>query len=134
MAVEHHLVGEERFVVLDAGIVDPRNVSGGEHAHDAGHVERRGHVQSRDPGMRLSHLDRVGMQHVLRPLDEVVGVERFAGDVERRALMWDGSPDDGIARSLRERAHAPTSMGWFVAYTLSRAVRSIALLYAALAR
>ena len=35
---EHHDLGEERLVVLDAGVVDPRHVLGGEHAD---HPRRR---------------------------------------------------------------------------------------------
>jgi hypothetical protein len=36
VAEEHHLVGEERLVVLDARVVDARHVDRGEHPHHAG--------------------------------------------------------------------------------------------------
>jgi hypothetical protein len=37
VAVEHDLVREQGLVVLDAGIVDPGNIRGGQHPHDTGH-------------------------------------------------------------------------------------------------
>ena len=38
VAEEHDLVGEQRLVVLDAGVVDAGHVGGGEHPHDTGHA------------------------------------------------------------------------------------------------
>ena len=51
VADEHHLVGEERLVVLDPGVVDARHVGGGEHADDAVHGQCGRRVEARDAGV-----------------------------------------------------------------------------------
>jgi len=117
VAVEHDLGGKERFVVLDAGVVDARDVGGGEHPDNARHAESAGGVQASDSRVRQRNLNGMRVQHVLGPRDEVIGVERLPGDVERGALMRDGDPDRGIRGSFRERAHAGTSVPGLVAYT-----------------
>ena len=140
VAVEHGLVGEQRFVVLDPGVVDPGDVRGGEHTDDTGDRERGLGAQPGDPGVGVGCLDGVGMQHVLGAQDQVVGVEGLAGDVQRCAFVRNGHPDDGTRGSFGQRAHArascavgyPDEGNW--AYSLRRAWPSIAERYAALAR
>ena len=105
---EHHDLGEERLVVLDAGIVDPRHVLGGEHAHHPGDVERRGGVEPGDPRVRVRRADRVGVQDVVRPVDQVVGVERLSGDVERRALVGQRTADAAHCSAHQERSALPS--------------------------
>nr|BFE73668.1 hypothetical protein GCM10020092_069690 [Actinoplanes digitatis] len=121
VAEEHHLVREERLVVLDAGVVDTGHVGGGEHADHAGHAQRRFDPQRGDPGVCPRHLHGVRVQHVLGPVDQVVGVQRRAGDVQRRALVRYRDPDGAVLRPLRELAHDPAS-----AYSFSRLCSSIA--------
>ena len=101
VAVEHHLVGEQRLVVLDAGVVDARDVSGGQHPDNAGHPQRRLGAQRGDPGVRTRHLHRVRVQHVLGAQHEVVGVQRGAGHVQGGALVRDRCADRRALRPLR---------------------------------
>lgn len=110
--VEHHLVGEQRLVVLDARVVDARHVGRREHPDHAGHGERRPDVQAGDPGVRVERLDGVGVQDVLRADHEVVGVERLTGDVEEGTLVRKGLADNGARGSLGQCTHAPTSSCW----------------------
>jgi hypothetical protein len=127
VAVEHDLGGEERLVVLDPGVVDARDVGGGEDPDHAGDGVGRLGPEGDDPGVRLEHLDGPGVQDVLGPPDQVVGVERLSRDVERGTLVRDGQSDDRVRRPLGERTHAPTSWGLgFSAYSLRRAWPSIA--------
>ena len=126
LAVEHDLAREERLVVLDAGVVDAGHVVGGEHPHDAGHPEGRCGAQGRDPGVCVRRLHRVGVEHGTGPPDEVVGVERGPGDVQRRGLVRELLPHHGIRRSLRQGGHAPTPTVALRAYSLGRAVPSMA--------
>ena len=96
VAVVPDLVGEQRLVVLDAGVVDAGDVLLREHPDDAGDVVRRARVEAGDPRVRVRRLHRVGVQHVLAAADEVVGVERVAGHVQGRALVLHGHADDGV--------------------------------------
>ena len=50
---EHHLAREERLVVLDPGVVDPRHVRGGEHADHAVDLERGSGVEAGHPGVGM---------------------------------------------------------------------------------
>jgi hypothetical protein len=125
VAVEHHLAGEQRLVVLDPGVVDPTDVGGGEHPDDAGHGQRRVGAQPGDPAVRAGDLHRPGVEHVLGAGHQVVGVERVAGDVESGALVGDGEPDRRVLGPLRQGAHAGTSSG-LSAYSLRRLWPSMA--------
>ena len=102
---EHHDLGEERLVVLDAGVVDARHVVGGEHADHPGDRQCGLGVDAGDPGVRVRRADRVRVQRSGRPDDEVVGVERVAGDVQRRALVGQREPDDGVVGPVGQPAH-----------------------------
>ena len=90
VAEVHDLGREQRLVVLDAGVVDAGHVVGGEHPDDPGHVERRSTSSRVTRAWACGDLHGVGVQAVVGPADQVVGVERRAGDVQR-ALSW-GSP------------------------------------------
>ena len=105
VAVVHDLVGEQRLVVLDPGVVDAGYVCFGEHPHDAGHVVRRARVETGDARVGVGRLHRVGVQHVLAAADQVVGVERVAGDVQRRALVLHRHADDGVVGAVAQLAH-----------------------------
>ncbi len=127
VAVEHDLGREQRLVVLDARVVDAGDVGRGEHPHDTGHRQRRFGAQRRDAGVRVRDLDRVGVQHVLGAVDEVVGVQRRAGDVQGRALVRDRQRrPTGCPGRSDKRTHAGTSSA-FSACSLSRLWPSIAL-------
>ena len=101
VAEEHDLAGEQRFVVLDAGIIDAGDVIGGEHANDAGHIERGFRTQPGDARVGVRRLQRIGVQAVLGTADEIVGIERGAGDVQRRGLVWQVQPDHRVRRDVR---------------------------------
>jgi hypothetical protein len=109
VAVEHHLRWEQRLVVLDAGVVHAGHVGGGEHPDDAGDRAGRLGPQRADPGVGVRGLHRPGVQHTGHPDDEVVGVERGPGDVQRRTLVRDLHADLGRRRSLGQRTHRVTS-------------------------
>ena len=83
----HHLAREERLVVPDPRVVDARDVLGAEHPDHAGHLQGGGGPERGHPRVGVRRLHRVGMQAAPRPDDQVVGVERGAGDVEGRALV-----------------------------------------------
>ncbi len=106
VAVEAHLVGEERLVALHPAVVDAGHVGGGEHPHHPRHVVRRLDAQRGDPGVRVGRLDRPGVQAVLGAEDQVVGVERRAGDVLGGALVRDLQADDRVGGALGQPAHA----------------------------
>ncbi len=108
VAVEHDLVGEERFVVLHAGVVDPGHVGRGQYADHAGDGERGPGAQRGDAAAGLHDLDRVGVQHVLGAVHQVVGVERGARDVQVGALVRQGDADDGLLGTLGQVAHEDT--------------------------
>jgi hypothetical protein len=93
MTEELDLGREQRLVVLDAGIVDARNVVGGQHPDHPGHLVRGLHVELGDLALRDEDLHRIGMQAVLGARDKIVGVERASGDVECRGLVRDGVAD-----------------------------------------
>ncbi len=125
VAVEHDLVGEERLVVLHPGVVDTGHVGAGQDADHAGHGERGGGAQRGDPAVGLHDLDRVGVQHVLGALDQVVGVERGARDVLVGALVGHRDADGRLLGTLGQVAHDGTaSVVW--AYSFSRLWPSIA--------
>ena len=81
-------------------------------------------AQAGHPGVRVRRLDRVGVQHAVHPLDEVVGVERRAGDVQGGALVRQGPPDDGALGSLGEGAHAGTPCPASVVLVEAHSLRS----------
>ena len=84
---EPDLGREQRLVVLHARVVDAGHVVRGQHPDHAGHVVGRLHVESGDRALRHEHLHGVGVQAVLGPGDQVVGVERPPGDVQRGGLV-----------------------------------------------
>ncbi len=133
MAVEHDLVGEQRLVVLHAGVVDAGHVGNGQHTDHAGYGERGPGAQRGDPAVGLHDLDRVGVQHVLGPVDQVVRVERGAGDVQVGALVRHRDTDDGPFGAFGQPAHddAPRVV---CANSFGRLWPSIAQRYSALAR
>ncbi len=88
---------EQRLVVLDARVVDAGHVRGGEHPDHPRHVERRRRVEPGHHGVGLEDLHGVGVQAVLGAAHQVVGVEGETGDVQRRTLVRDRLPDDGVA-------------------------------------
>ncbi len=53
VADEHHLVGEQRLVVLHPGVVDARHVRAGQHPDHAGHRQRGSGVEPGHPGVRV---------------------------------------------------------------------------------
>ncbi len=96
MTEEHDLLGrEQRLVVLDARVVDPAlgHVGRGQHPDDTRHRQCRLDVDRDDPGVRVRRLHGIGVQHVLRAIDQVIGVERLAGHVQDRRLVRDRDPD-----------------------------------------
>jgi len=90
VADEHHLVGEQRLVVLHPGVVHARHVGPGQQPHHARDVKGRGGVEPGHAGMGVRRAHRVGVQDVAGAVHEVVGVERVAGDVQGRALVGQG--------------------------------------------
>ncbi len=102
--VEHDLAGEERLVALDPGVVDPRNVVGGEHPDDAFDVIRRVDVERRDGGVGDGGLQGPRVQTPGCSVDEVIGVERGPSDVQVGALVRDLEPDFGVDRTIGQRA------------------------------
>ncbi len=125
VAVEHDLVGEERLVVLHAGVVDAGDVRAGQDAHHAGHGEGGAGAHRGDPAAGLHDLDRVGVQDVLGALHQVVGVQRGAGDVLDGALVRHRDADDGLLGTLGQVAHDGTA-SVVCAYSFSRDWPSIA--------
>lgn len=109
VTVEHDLVGEQRLVVLHAGVVDAGHVGDGEHADHAGHGERGLGTQCGDLAPGLHDLDRVGVQRVLGAVHQVVGVERGTGDVQDRTLVRHGDADYGLLGTLGQMAHDDTA-------------------------
>jgi hypothetical protein len=128
--VEHDLGREQGLVVLDPRVVDSRDVLGGERPHNTRYVERRAGVEPGDHCVGMWCLDRPGMQDVAQAPDQVVGVERLAGDVQVGTLVLNREPHNGIRRTVGQGAHAPTSIRWsawgFSANSFRRDCRSIA--------
>ena len=108
---EHHDLGEERLVVLHPGVVGAGHVVGGQDPHHARHRQRGVGAKTDHPGVGVRRADRVGVQHVVRAVHQVVGVERVPGDVQGRALVGQCLAD----------AHRSAS-----AHTLRSALASIA--------
>lgn len=125
VAVEHDLVGEQRFVVLHPGIVDAGHVGTGQHADHTGHGERGLGAQRGDPAVGLHDLHRVGVQYVLGAMDQVVGVERGAGDVQDCALVRHRDADGRLFGALGQMTHDDTA-SVVCAYVFSRLWPSIA--------
>lgn len=109
VSVEHDLVGEERFVVLHPGIVHAGHVGTGQYADHTRHGERGPGAQRGDAAVGLHDLDRVGVQHVLGAVHQVVGVERGAGDVQAGALVGHRKADDGLLGTLGQMTHDDTA-------------------------
>ena len=107
--VVHRLIGEQRLVVLDAGVVDSGHVVGCEHAHDTGHGVGGTHID-RDARVGVARLHGPCREDAHGAACEVVGVHRGAGDVERCALVRGARADDGVLRTVGECAHADTSL------------------------
>lgn len=125
MAVEHDRVGEERLVVLHSGVVDTGYVGTGQDADHARHGERGLGAQRDDPAVRLHDLDRVGVQDVLGAVDQVVGVQRGAGDVQGGTLVRHRDADDRLFGAFGQMAHDDTA-SVVCAYSFSRLWPSIA--------
>ena len=101
--VEHHLGREQRLVVLDAGVVDPGHVLGGQHPDHAVDVVRRLHPQIGDQGTGVRCLHRPGVQHTAGAHDQVVGVESGTGDVQVGRLVRQLEADLGAGRPIGQR-------------------------------
>ena len=87
LPVKHHLVRKERLVVARAaGVAFAWHIVSREHVHHAGFGERRRDVDGGDERMGVRRAHRPGVQQVRKAERQVVGVERRAGDVRRRAL------------------------------------------------
>ncbi|MDH6574183.1 hypothetical protein M2160_009290 [Streptomyces sp. SAI-117] len=125
MTVEHDLFREEGFVMLHAGVVDTGHVGCREHAHHARHLQRRPRAQGSDPAVCLRHLDRIGVQHVLGALHQVIGVERAAGDMQAGALMRQRKAYHRLLGTVGQLAHDLTA-SVVCAYSLSRLWPSMA--------
>ena len=133
VTVEHHLVGEQRLVVLDPGVVDPGHVGGGQHLDHPGDSVRRADVQLGDLGVGVRGLQRPGGQRSGQPVDQVVGVERLAGDVQRRGLVRHLQADDRVLRPVGQGGEGGVAHAWtsvrspgFAARNFNNDVRSIA--------
>ena len=111
VAVIHDLAGEQRLVVLLAGVVEAGHVVGGQHPHHAGHLVGGVGPQAGDAGVRVRGLDRPGVQGAQRAAGQVLGVERGAGHVLFRALVGDRQAHHGPVRAVGQRAHAPLMVG-----------------------
>ena len=99
--------GEQRLVVLLAGVVEAGHVVGGQHPHHAGHAVGRVGAQRGHPGVRVRGLDRPGVQRAVRAADQVLGVERGAGDVQIGALVGDRLAHRGLGRTVGQRPVCP---------------------------
>ena len=102
--VEHDLGGEQRLVVLLAGVVESGHVLRGQYPDHAGHVIGRPGAQPGDQGVRVRRLDRPGVQRAERAPDQVLGVQRGAGDVQVRALVGDRQAHHGPVRAIGQRS------------------------------
>ena len=102
--VEHDLGGEQRLVVLLAGVVEPGHVLRGQHPDHAGHVIGGPGAQAGDPRVRVRGLDRPGVQRAERAADQVLGVQRGPGDVQVRALVGDRQAHHGPVRAVGQRS------------------------------
>ncbi len=109
VAMEHDLVGEQRLVVLHAGVVDAGHVGNGQHTDHTGHGERGLGTQRGDPAPGLHDLDRVGVQRVLGAVHQVIGVQRGAGDVQHGTLVRHGDADHRLLGTLGQMAHEDTA-------------------------
>ena len=127
----HHLVGEQRFVALDPGVVDARHVGRREHAHDTGHREGGRDVESGDEAVGDRGLHGVGVQRTRDAGPQVVGVERLPRDVQGRGLVRHAEPDDRALRTPRQGAHDAPFLTLLCAASARRASPSIARRYAA---
>ena len=88
LVVKHHLAGKDRLIVpYRAGIAFARDIGGGQYRHDAGRGERRGSVQVRQFGMCVRRQHRPGVQQPGKARQQIVGVERLAGDVAASAFV-----------------------------------------------
>ena len=122
----HHLVGEQRLVALDPGVVDARHVGGGEHAHDTGHREGGRDVEPGDAAVGDGGLHGVGVQRAHHARPQVVGVEGLPRDVQGRGLVRHAAADDGALGPLRQGTHDAPFVTVLCAYSERRASPSIA--------
>ena len=124
---EHHLGGEQRLVVPGAGVVQPRHVVGGEHAHHPWHRQGGVRAQPGDPCVRVRCLHRMGVQHAGGARHEVIGVERLTRDVQGGRLVRTWLSHNGFDGWMIEHGHDHTSSGRVVrACSRVRAVPSMA--------
>lgn len=79
MTVEHDLAGEERFVVLRAGVIDTWNVPRRQHPHHAGNLQRGLGAHFEDPRVRVQCLDGSGVQAIPGTDNKVIGGRRGYG-------------------------------------------------------
>ena len=68
----------------------------------------------------------MGVQDVGRAVHQVVGVERVAGDVQRRALVGQGEADDRVVGALGQVAHSRSPSSHSSAHQARSALPSIA--------
>ena len=105
--VVHNLAREQRLVVLLAGVVEAGHVLGGQHPDHAGHVVGGLGAQAGDPGVRVRGLDRPGVQRGVGTADQVLRVQRGAGDVQVRALVGDRQAHHRLVRAVGQRSVSP---------------------------
>ena len=102
--VVHDLAGEQRLVMLLAGVVQAGHVVGGQHPDHARHVVGGRHAQAGEAGVGVRRLDRPGVQGAERAADQVVRVQRGPGHVQAGALVGDLKADRGLIRPVRQRS------------------------------
>src|SRR5882724_4814687 len=62
-------------------------------------------VQPGQLGMSMRRQHRPGMQHIGKPTDKIIGIERFAGNMAAGAFMRDGLADDLHATASSRCSH-----------------------------
>ena len=103
VVVVHDLAGEQRLVVFLAGVVEAGHVVRGQHPHHAGHLVGGLDAQAGDPRVRVRGLDRPGVQRAERAADQVLGVQRVAGDMQVGALVRHRQAHHGLVRAIGQR-------------------------------
>ena len=104
VVVVHDLAGEQRLVVLLAGVVEAGHVLGGQHPHHAGHLVGALGAQGGEAGVPVRGLDRPGVQRAERAAHQVLGVQRGPGDVQVGALVRDCQAHHGPVWPVSQRA------------------------------
>ena len=98
----HHLVGKQRLVVaVGAGIAFAGHVGGGEGRDDAGLVERGRGIERRHAARARAAPSPARRAAVAgKRAEQIVGVQRLAGDVPARAFVRHGLPAMRSSRAL----------------------------------